>query len=168
MCIFHLTDDHDRSSCLEMVRYSQLIGSKEVLNEVSEEESSRQLGNSEIHFLEYESNLERGVTASTSRSKETNELWVMEFDGSCSISSSGAGVVLISPSRKYIPFSFKLEFKNTINSAEYEALLLGLSEAKKLGVQLLWAKGDVELIVKQVRGLFNVKNERLRHYRNRV
>ncbi|GLJ06993.1 hypothetical protein SUGI_0054950 [Cryptomeria japonica] len=92
----------------------------------------------------------------------------MEFDGSCATSSSGAGVVLILPSGTHIPFSFKLEFKNTNNMAEYEALLLGLAEAKKLRVKLLRVKGDAELIVKQVRGLFNVKNKRLKHYRNRV
>jgi len=30
------------------------------------------------------------------------------------------------------------------------------------------SKGDAELIVKQVRKLYTVKNGRLRHYRNRV
>lgn len=60
MCIFHVTNDHDGNSCPEMVRYTQLMGSKETLREVSEEESLGQLGNSEIHFLEYESDSERG------------------------------------------------------------------------------------------------------------
>ncbi|XP_059066420.1 uncharacterized protein LOC131857730 [Cryptomeria japonica] len=92
----------------------------------------------------------------------------MEFDGSCAVLGSSAGVVLIPPSGNPIPFSFKLEFKNTNNTAEYEALLLGLAEAKRLGVKLLRAKGDAELIVKQARRLFSVKNERLKHYRNRV
>ncbi|XP_057815433.1 uncharacterized protein LOC131029055 [Cryptomeria japonica] len=100
--------------------------------------------------------------------KGEESLWLMEFDGSCAVSSSGAGVVLIAPSGTHIPFSFKLEFKNTNNVIEYEALLLGLAEAKKLGVKLLRVKGDAELIVKHVRGLFNVKKERLEHYQNRV
>lgn len=39
---------------------------------------------------------------------------------------------------------------------------------KKLVVKLLQVKGDADLIVKQVRGLFNVKNEMLTHYQNRV
>lgn len=60
----------------------------------------------------------------------------------------GVGVVLIPPSSNPIPFSFKLEFKNTNNTAEHEALLLGLTEATRLGVKLLWAKGDAEPIVK--------------------
>lgn len=72
----------------------------------------------------------------------------MEFDGSCAVSGFGAGLVLIQPSSNPIHFSFKLEFKNTNNTTKYEALLLGLVEAKRLGVKLLRAKGDVELIVK--------------------
>lgn len=57
-------------------------------------------------------------------------LWLMEFDGSCAASGSGAGVVLIPPSSNHIPFSFKLEFKNTNNTTEYEDLLLGLVELR--------------------------------------
>lgn len=72
----------------------------------------------------------------------------MEFDGSCSSSGSGAGVVLIPPCGKVIPYSFKLEFKNMNNMAEYEALLLGLAEAKKLQIKMSKVRGDVELIVK--------------------
>lgn len=101
-------------------------------------------------------------------SGKSNELWSMEFDGSFSSSRSGVGVVLIRPHGKVIPYSFKLEFQNMNNTAEYEALLLGLVEAKRLQIKMLKVRGDVELIVKQVRGLFAVKNERLRHYRNHV
>ncbi|XP_059067105.1 uncharacterized protein LOC131858121 [Cryptomeria japonica] len=96
------------------------------------------------------------------------ELWSMEFDASRSSSGSRAGVVLIPLEGKVIRYAFKLEFQNTNNMAEYEALLLGLVEAKKLHIKMLKVKGDAKLIVKQVRGLFTVKNERLRHYRNHV
>lgn len=99
------------------------------------------------------------VEEDSSQIEGKESLWLMEFDGSCVASSFGVGVVLIPPSSNPILFSFKLEFKNTKNTAEYEALLLGLAEAKKLGVKLLWAKGDAELIVKQVRGLFSVKKK---------
>lgn len=60
MCVFHLTDEHDGSSCPEMVRYAQLMNFKDTSNEWGEEGSPKQPGNSEIHFLEYESNSERG------------------------------------------------------------------------------------------------------------
>ncbi|XP_057845361.2 uncharacterized protein LOC131054782 [Cryptomeria japonica] len=122
----------------------------------------------ECDFGSYMILSDNGVIASAHQSQRANEIWGMEFDGSCLASGSGVGVVLIPPSGKPIPFSFKLQFMNTNNIAKYEALLLGLSQAKKLGIRLLRVKGDVELIVKQVKGLFSVKNERLRHYRNRV
>ncbi|XP_059074917.1 uncharacterized protein LOC131874961 [Cryptomeria japonica] len=122
----------------------------------------------ECNFGNYMILSDNGVIAAAHQSQRANELWGMEFDGSCSTSGSGAGVVLIPPSGKPIPFSFKLQFMNTNNTAEYEALLLGLSKAKKLGIRLLQIKGDAELIVKQVKGLFSVKNERFWHYRNRV
>lgn len=108
------------------------------------------------------------VSGSVSQSGAKENLWLMEFDGSCVTSGSGEGVVLIPPSSTHIPFSFKLELKNTNNIGEYEALLLGLAKAKKLRVKLLQVKGDAELIMEQVKGLFNVKNERLKHYCNRV
>lgn len=108
------------------------------------------------------------VEEDSSQIEGKESLWLMKFDGSCVASGSGAGVVSIPPSGIPIPFSFNLEFKNTNNMVGYEALLLSLAKAKRLGVKLLWVKGDVELIVKQVRGLFSVKNERLKYYQNRV
>ncbi len=95
-------------------------------------------------------------------------LWILKFDGSCSNSGSGAGVVLISPSGEMFPFSFKLDFHNTNNTAEYEALLLGLQEAKAKKIKQSKVRGDAEHIVKQVRKQFSVKNDKLRHYRNLV
>lgn len=64
-----------------------------------------------------------------------NELWTLEFDGSCANIGSGVGVVLISPDGYKFPFSFKLEFSNTNNTTEYEALLLDLSVAKEKGIK---------------------------------
>ncbi|KAH9303078.1 hypothetical protein KI387_014661, partial [Taxus chinensis] len=71
------------------------------------------------------------------------------FDGSCSSASSGAGVVFISPEGKLHPSSFKLQFENTNNTIEYEALFLSLNLAKEMGIKNLLAHGDAELIVKQ-------------------
>ncbi len=62
-------------------------------------------------------------------------LWTLEFYGSWSHSRSGAGVILISPAGQVFPFSFKLDFHNTNNTSEYEALLLGLQEAKSKGLK---------------------------------
>ncbi len=50
----------------------------------------------------------------------------------------------------------------TNNVAEYTALLHGLSRADELGVTELEVVSDSELMVKQMRGEYRVKNEALR------
>ena len=50
--------------------------------------------------------------------------------------------------------------------AEYEALTLGLEIAKDMGIHVLSIKGDSDLIISQIKGLFACKCERLRKYRN--
>lgn len=52
--------------------------------------------------------------------------------------------------------------KGTNNQAEYRALLAGVSRAKEEGVQDLVCYLDSELVVKQVRGEYRVKNEDLK------
>ena len=71
----------------------------------------------------------------------------MFFDGSHSKEGSGVGVVIISPSNKTFPFSFKLEFSATNNVIEYEALILGLKVAKDMGIQQISVYGHSELVV---------------------
>ena len=50
----------------------------------------------------------------------------------------------------------------TNNVAEYSALLAGLEKARELGVSELEVISDSELMVKQMRGEYKVKNETLR------
>ena len=92
----------------------------------------------------------------------------LHFDGANSREGNGAGVLLISPTGKWIPLSFKLEYEATNNVAEYEALLLGLKIAKSMGIQCLKVLGDSELVVRQIRNQCQTKHPRLRAYRNEV
>ncbi len=50
----------------------------------------------------------------------------------------------------------------TNNVAEYSALIAGLEKARALGVTELEVVSDSELMVKQMRGEYRVKNEALR------
>ncbi len=50
----------------------------------------------------------------------------------------------------------------TNNVAEYRALIAGLEKAAELGVDELEVVSDSELVVKQMRGEYRVKNEALR------
>lgn len=55
--------------------------------------------------------------------------------------------MLIPPEGERITSSHKLQFEDTNNVAEYEALILGLEAAKKMGVKFIYAFGDFELVV---------------------
>jgi ribonuclease HI len=92
----------------------------------------------------------------------------MYFDGASSKDSVGARVVFISPTQEVINLSFKLEFETTNNITEYEALVLGLRAAKDMKIEELSVFGDAELIVHQVRNIYQAKHPRLRAYRNAV
>jgi ribonuclease HI len=52
--------------------------------------------------------------------------------------------------------------------AEYEALILGLRTLKELGAKRIAVHGDSELIINQVKGIYQSKHPRLRAYRNLV
>ena len=56
----------------------------------------------------------------------------------------------------------------TNNIAEYRALLLGIERAAALGAEHLELIGDSELIVRQVKGEYKVKDENLRALHRQV
>ena len=51
---------------------------------------------------------------------------------------------------------------------EYEALVSGLRDAKDMDIEELVVFGDAELIIHQVRNLYQAKHPRLRAYINEV
>jgi len=79
--------------------------------------------------------------------EEKNGVWKMVFDGVYSKEGVGAGIVLISPTQKEIHFSCKLEFEAKNNVVEYEALILGLEESRKMQITKLDTFGDSKLVV---------------------
>lgn len=64
------------------------------------------------------------------------------------------GEVLVSTHKKFFPHA-------TNNQAEYEAIILGLTEAKHLEVEEVELVMDSELAVKQIQGEYRVKNPEL-------
>jgi hypothetical protein len=52
--------------------------------------------------------------------------------------------------------------------AEYEALVLGLRAAKEMGIEELLAFGYAEIIVHQIKTIYQAKKPRIRTYRNEV
>jgi ribonuclease HI len=95
-------------------------------------------------------------------------IWKMFFDGAYSREGTGVGVVLFSPVQEIISLSYKLEFETTNNVAEYEALVLGFRAANEMGIKEISVFGDAELIVHQIRNIYQAKHPWIRSYRNEV
>ena len=80
----------------------------------------------------------------------THEYWMMYFDGSVMVPSSGARVVLISIDGSRLRYAIRLHFSTSNNATEYEALINGLRIAIELDTTRLYVHGDSELVVDQV------------------
>jgi hypothetical protein len=74
-------------------------------------------------------------------------VWKLFFDGASSREGVGAGLVLVSPGQEIVSLSLKLEFETTNNVEKYEALILGLRDAKDMGIEEISVFRYAELIV---------------------
>jgi ribonuclease HI len=95
-------------------------------------------------------------------------MWNIFFYGASSSEGAGAGVVFMSPCQEVVSLSYKLEFEATNNVVEYEALVLDMRAAKKMGIKEIAIFGDAELIIQQVRNAYRAHNSQIRNYQNEV
>lgn len=93
-----------------------------------------------------------------------SDVWVVNTDGGArgNPGPAGAGIVLRSPDGEIASRGGAYLGEVTNNVAEYEALLWGLRAARHFGATRLTVRADSELVVKQMRGEYRVKNEGLR------
>ncbi|HEX4467377.1 MAG TPA: ribonuclease HI family protein [Solirubrobacteraceae bacterium] len=75
---------------------------------------------------------------------------------------AAAACVIASPDGAPLGEHAQLLGRTTNNVAEYRALLLGLERARELNADEVEVIGDSELIAKQVRGEYKVKNADMR------
>jgi ribonuclease HI len=94
-----------------------------------------------------------------------DSVWTLNFDGSSTSMSSGAGVVLTREDGETIAKSFKLDFPCSNNASEYEAYITGLAIAHGMGIKHLRVIGDSNLIICQAKGEFSLKEPSLAPYR---
>ncbi|XP_075645491.1 uncharacterized protein LOC142616548 [Castanea sativa] len=90
--------------------------------------------------------------------------WTVQTDGFTTRKVGGAGVVLISLEKETLKYVVRLQFLATNNEAEYEALLIGLSLAKALREKNLIIQVDYQLIIGQIKGDYEAKEERMQKY----
>ena len=63
--------------------------------------------------------------------------WELFVDGASNSKGLGAGIVLISPEGLVLEQAVRLRFSASNNEAKYEAMLIGLRTARKLGANHL-------------------------------
>ncbi|KAJ1423041.1 Ribonuclease H domain [Sesbania bispinosa] len=98
------------------------------------------------------------------QSMDSDDWWILQFDGTSANPTGGAGVVLSNGKGEVFAFSHHLSFSCTNNEAEYEALIFGLRMDKDLGVDRLRIRGDSNLVIKQVKGEYGTKESSLVAY----
>ena len=99
---------------------------------------------------------------------EDNKTWVVHVNGSSALHAGGIGVVLKSPEADTLKRKVRLHYQTTNNEAEYEALLKGLELAKSLGAKSVLVQGDSQLVIGQVNGTYEAKEEQMKKYLNKV
>ena len=76
----------------------------------------------------------------------------------------GVGVVITTPDGEILKYEVRLRFPATNNKVEYEGILTGLRLGKALGVKNLLIQSDSKLVVEQIKGEFETKEERMQKY----
>ena len=92
----------------------------------------------------------------------------MYVDGVSNQKGAGVGLVLTSSEMVIIEKSLRLDFPATNNEAEYEALLEGMAMVQRMGGKSIKLFLDSRLVVGQVKGEFEAKDERMRGYLSQV
>jgi len=94
----------------------------------------------------------------------TKDQWTLHVDGSSNPKAVGAGIVLEGPNDILIEKSLHFAFKTSNNQAEYEAILVGLSLAREVGVKMLTCKTDSKLTIGHLNDEFQIKDPILLQY----
>ncbi|XP_077232437.1 uncharacterized protein LOC143869766 [Tasmannia lanceolata] len=110
-----------------------------------------------------------GETNGTGRVEEKDKmeeepLWELHMDGSSNYLGSGAGLILTGPENFVMDYAVRFGFKASNNEAEYEALLAGMKLAIQTRAQRLKAYIDSQLVVKQIQGSYEARDDRMRKY----
>lgn len=81
---------------------------------------------------------------------------------------AGAGIVIFNEDGKIIKRIKKYLGNTTNNVAEYLALIIALKEALKLKGDVIHLFSDSELIVRQIKGIYKVRDRKMRALSNEV
>src|SRR5688572_33276337 len=93
-----------------------------------------------------------------------DETITLQFDGGSRGNPGPAGIGVVLRAADGTPLVTLGRFigRATNNVAEYKALITAMEKARELGARKVRILGDSELVVKQMRGEYRVKNPDLR------
>ena len=94
--------------------------------------------------------------------------WEVYVDGASNQKGSGIRLVLISLEKIIVEKSLRLDFSATKNEAEYETLLMGMAMVQRMGGKLVKVFSNSRLVVGQVKGEFEEKDEKMQMYLSQV
>ncbi|XP_028069560.1 uncharacterized protein LOC114272082 [Camellia sinensis] len=96
------------------------------------------------------------------------EMWKLFVDVAFNRYGAELGIVLTSPDGLVIEQAITFGFLASNNEAEYEAFLAGLRSALRIKVSALMVFSDSKLVVNQVSGEYEAKDERMAKYQTLV
>ncbi|KAL0412943.1 UNVERIFIED_CONTAM: polyprotein [Sesamum radiatum] len=108
------------------------------------------------------------MTEMTIKDASQDQKWLLHVDGSSTAQGSGAGIVITTPQGEDLEFTIKFDFKASNNEAEYEALVIGMRMAHETGAKHLLVYSDSQLVVKQVEGTYEAKEESMIQYLQQI
>ncbi len=90
--------------------------------------------------------------------------WCLMVDGASrgNPGEAGCGAVIYDEQGEILKELTSYLGSSTNNVAEYQGLLMGLEGVLKLGGKKLQIRSDSELLVRQLNGVYRVKNEKLK------
>ena len=90
------------------------------------------------------------------------------MDDSSTLYVGGIGVILKFPEGDKLRYAARLEYQPPIIRPNNEALLRGLELAKFLGAESVIVQGDYQLVINQVNGTCEAKEDRMKKYLNKI
>nr|XP_027122031.1 uncharacterized protein LOC113738972 [Coffea arabica] len=94
--------------------------------------------------------------------------WTLYVDGSSNGDGSGAGLLLEGHCGEVCSYALRFDFPATNNETKYEALIAGFQLARRLGAKRIHAHSDSQLVVYQVLGEYETKDETMQRYLSKV
>ncbi|XP_077242448.1 uncharacterized protein LOC143882960 [Tasmannia lanceolata] len=89
-------------------------------------------------------------------------------DGSSNKVGCGAGLTLTGPDNFVLDYALRFRFCASNNEAEYEALIAEMNLAVQTSAQRLKAYCDSQLVVNQINGVYEARDERMIKYLSKV